>query len=108
MSQEETLTGDVAPAQPEPTLKLSTSTNTHLSGRWRTLAHGWWLVVAVASIATLVFSIPVFYGLLQTPCTGDECVLVYQVSPHGAQALQAVGISLTFYAGWLTACQIVA
>jgi hypothetical protein len=58
----------------------------------------WFLVFALA-LVSFVYSLPYHYTLLTTPCQGEDCVIV-QPSPSIVQELEALGLSVQWYAGF--------
>src|SRR5258708_30237300 len=74
----------------------------HLSGHWRLLARGGWLVLVIFTLATFLASLPVYLAQLQTPCTGSACQY-QQLTPGQVGALKGMGLSLGEYAALLVA-----
>src|SRR5215210_4626834 len=73
-----------------------------LRGRWLLLARVAWVVVAIAALAIVVFSIPSSLEHFRSACTAAAEVCsertVEQPTPEGVRALQEVGMSVRTYA----------
>lgn len=65
--------------------------------RWLPAARVGWLVLAVLAIGFYLASLPTAFVYLQTPCASTPC-LDLQLTPANVAALQAQGISTSFYA----------
>jgi hypothetical protein len=76
---------------------------TQLQNRWHGALRRWsrliWFVVFVMALATFVYSLPYHYVLLTSPCSGEACAIV-QPSPAIVQDLEALGLSVQWYAGF--------
>lgn len=75
----------------------TTHSNFRLRGRWLFLAQVGWVVVVVATLGLFAVGAPGFFAELQETCAGAECDR-WLLSPEQAQGLEAVGLSLGFYA----------
>jgi len=82
--------------QPKNT-KDSSSSETCIHGRWLLLLRIIWLVVAFWGGVLVIASLPFSFVQLQTICTGSACSNL-QLTPLQVQALQHLGLSVTFYA----------
>ena len=73
-----------------------------LRGRWLLLARTAWVVVAVTTLAIIVFSIPSSFEYYRGVCTAASEVCseraVDQATPAGVEALREVGLSVRSYA----------
>ena len=65
----------------------------HLSGSFRLLARGGWLVLVILTLATFGASLPTYVALLQTPCTGSACEW-QQLTPAHVETLTKMGLSV--------------
>jgi hypothetical protein len=74
------------------------ATDLRLRGRWLALARTAWVVAALPGLAVVVGSLPIDLRLLQTICVGASCIDSEQLTAHGAQALQKLGLSVSAYA----------
>ena len=84
-------------------------TDTRLRGRWLVLARVVWVGSAVLSLGLVIASIPSYFAFLHVLCTGAPatCRNNGQVTPDYLRALQALGLSLDFFATYLVALVIV-
>jgi hypothetical protein len=74
-------------------------------GRLLVLARIMWIAVALVILAILILGIPAEFHFLQAVCTGAGCDGP-QFSPQQARGLRDLGLSLTFYAGYLLAFEL--
>ena len=74
----------------------------YLSGHWRLLARGGWLVLVILTLATFFASLPTYVALLQTPCTGSACEW-QQLTPAHVETLTGMGLSPGDYATFIVA-----
>jgi hypothetical protein len=74
----------------------------HLSGSFRLLARGGWLVLVILTLAIFFASLPVYLTLLQTPCAGTACEY-QQLTPGQIETLRGMGVSLDAYVGYTVA-----
>ncbi len=91
----------------EPAAATSTSrsfgpSDVHLSGSFRLLARGGWLVLVIFTLATFGASLPTYVALLQTPCTGSACEW-QQLTPAHVETLTGMGLSPGDYAAFILA-----
>ncbi len=77
------------------TLNTQRESNTRLRGRWLTLARATWIALAVVTLALFGASIPLVFNELRTVGTG-----IWQLDLKEAHALEQLGLSLGFYAGY--------
>jgi signal transduction histidine kinase len=76
-----------------------------LRGRALTLLRIAWLLVALATLALLVASVPAAFAFSATPCPVDPCTSG-QLGLAEVRALHGLGLSLGFYAGYGVALQV--
>jgi hypothetical protein len=67
---------------------------------WQTGARAAWWGIALIVFGLTLASIPILYALLQTPCPSTDCP--YQLAAPQIQQLDQLGLSLSFFAGYLT------
>jgi two-component sensor histidine kinase len=77
--------------------ELPREEGTHLRGPWLVLVRAVWVALAAVLLVIFVFSLPVYTTQLFTVSNGILYV-PWQLTPESAQALQALGISLSLYA----------
>jgi hypothetical protein len=74
-----------------------------LKHRWQGPRLAWsrliWFLVFAVTLGTFAYSLPYHYTLLTTPCQGEACILV-QPTPSIVQQLEALGLSVQWYAGF--------
>jgi hypothetical protein len=80
----------------------STQPETRLTGRWLIVARGVWIVVVALALGLFLFSIPLQFAHSEIVCDGAACPRD-QISQAGLEQLRHAGLSLGFYAGYLTA-----
>jgi hypothetical protein len=80
----------------------SRAPDTRLCGRKLILARVVWVAVVSLIVALFLATLPAYYTLLQTVCTGASCGAV-QPTPDSAQAMQKLGLSLGAYATFILA-----
>ena len=80
-------------------------TNTRLSGRWLILARIAWFVVVLPALVLWIVYIPLGYVHYLTVCTQSFCQQQL-ATPEMVQALHSAGLSLQFYALYMTSFQI--
>jgi hypothetical protein len=80
--------------------------DSRLTGRRLILARGVWIVVVALAVGLYIFSIPLQFANYQILCSGAACPFG-QVNPTGLEQLRQVGLSLGFYAGYLTALRAI-
>jgi hypothetical protein len=71
--------------------------DTRLGGRRLILARVVWVAAVTLLVALFLATLPAYYTLLQTVCTGATCGNA-QPTPDSAQALQKLGLSVGTYA----------
>src|SRR5438874_7545363 len=78
-------------------------TNTRIAGRWLFVTRLSFVVISIFTLLLYVISTPVYFAYLHTLCTGcfDD-----RLSPDKLQALQALGISITTYAVYWVAINL--
>src|SRR5215831_13803887 len=96
-----------APIRTRIRTDLHQATSRHLDGRWLVLARVVWIVVAVCILVLTVVGTPAVFHFLQTTCIGTECNNNPQFSPQQIQELKSIGLSLTFYARYLLAFELI-
>jgi hypothetical protein len=80
-------------------------TNTRLSGRWLILARIAWFVVVLPALVLWIVYIPLGYAHYLTVCTQSFCQRQL-ATPEMVQALHSAGLSLQFYALYMSSFQI--
>lgn len=84
------------------------SAETRLSGRWLVLARAIWLAIVVFTFALFVIGLPAHYTRLQQPCVGAvACQLNGALTAASMRTLQAAGFSVSSYAAYTIALNIV-
>jgi signal transduction histidine kinase len=86
-------------------------TDTRLRGRWLLLARAAWLAVAAAALGLFVAGVPAQFAQLQVMCSaGSNCPPldgVGQLLPDGLRALHDLGLSVSFFAAYAVALDVV-
>ena len=72
--------------------------DTHLHGRWLNLARCIWAVLVVLALGLFVASIPTYYASLHMLNASSPPNVGGQLTPHDAQTLAAVALTVDFYA----------
>jgi len=72
---------------------------TRLPGRWLFLARVGWTAVVIATLGLFVVGAPGFFAELQKTCAGATCER-WLLSPEQTRGLEAIGLSLGFYAAY--------
>jgi hypothetical protein len=85
---------------------MNSETDTQLHGHKLILARTVWVVIAVLAVALLVADIPPNYAQYLTVCTQSICPN-QMATPDMVRALHSAGLSLQFYALYLTTFEIV-
>ena len=82
---------------------------TRLHGRWLVLARVLWVMLAVLTLGLFIASVPTSFAFLHMLCTGAPatCGISGQITPNILRALQAIGLSLDFFATFQTALYVV-
>jgi hypothetical protein len=83
--------------------ELRSRANTRIAGRWLFFARLLLVVVSIFYLVLYVIGTPVYYAYLHTICT--DC-LDDRLTPHKLQALQALNISITTYAVYWVAINL--
>jgi signal transduction histidine kinase len=85
--------------------------DTRLRGRWLVLARALWLAVAATAVGLFAAGIPAQFAQLQVRCSPDSnCPPldgVGQLLPAGLRALQDLGLSVSFFAAYAVALDVV-
>jgi signal transduction histidine kinase len=84
-------------AAPRSTRKRESTVEVPLRGHWMVLTRGLWLALAVFTLVIFFANLPVYVGLLQTPCAGMACQW-QQLTHSQAEMLQEMGLPLADYA----------
>jgi hypothetical protein len=92
-----------APTPPSMNQQLRSGEDTRIAGRWLLIARLSFVVVSIFDLVLSVIGTPVYFAYLHTLCAGcfDE-----RLSPDKLQALQALGISITTYAVYWVAINL--
>jgi hypothetical protein len=85
---------------------MNSEADTQLHGYKLILARTVWVVIAVLAVVPIVISIPQNYAHYLNVCTQASCPN-QQATPDMVRALHSVGLSLQFYALYLTTLEIV-
>ncbi len=85
-----------APIQTAIIAEPHSTADTRLQGRWLVLAWAAWAVLSSGTLLAFAFSLPVYFTLLQTVCTGTGCV-PGQPAPDSEAALHGLGLSLSSF-----------
>jgi signal transduction histidine kinase len=80
----------------------SEAPDTGLCGRRLILARVVWVAVVTLIVTLFLATLPAYYTLLQTVCTGATCA-IWQPTPDSALALQKLGLSVSAYAAFILA-----
>jgi hypothetical protein len=80
------------------------TSDTRLRGRWLDATRVLWVVIATLTVSLFVAGIPAAFEALRTPC--EDCGTP-QLTQEYARQLQALGLSMNFYAAYLLAFQLV-
>ena len=73
--------------------------------RWLPISRVVWFALVFLLLVFFIAGIPLYYNELQVPCDETDCLMM-ALSALEAQALQDLGISLQFFAGYQTALDI--
>ena len=90
------------PSQATRSSDRSGTPDTRLHGRRLILGRVVWVAVITLIVALFLATLPAYYTLLQTVCTGAMCGAV-QPTPDSAQAMQKLGLSIGAYATFILA-----
>ena len=96
------MTEGASEQQAEEPKGISATSPATLQGGWLLLARVAWVVVAITTLAIIVFSIPSSFEHYRTVCTAapEVCTerAVWQPTPEGVRELRDAGLSLDAYA----------
>ena len=86
--------------KPIPSPDRSVDAGTRLHGRWLILARVVWVMLAALTLGLLIASIPSAFAFLHIVCTGAiaTCRNNGQLIPVDLHTIQALGVSIDFYA----------
>src|SRR6266516_6336787 len=92
-----------ANVQSETGLRPASSSiaDTGLRGGWLVLARIVWVAVVVLALELFIASIPTTFAALHNLCTAPSCTTSGPLTPADVQELQAVGLSMDFYATYM-------
>src|SRR6266487_841412 len=92
-----------ANVQSETGLRPASSSiaDTGLRGGWLVLARIVWVAVVVLALGLFIASIPTTFAALHNLCTAPSCTTSGPLTPADVQELQAVGLSMDFYATYM-------
>jgi hypothetical protein len=82
-------------------------TETRLHGRWLILARVVWVAVVVLALGLFIASIPTTFASLHMLCTDASCSNGGQLTADSVRELQALGLSMDFYATYIVVFIIV-
>ena len=84
-------------------------TETRLRGRWLVLIRLIWVGITLLALGLTVTSIPTYFASLYVPCTDAPAICSNNgyITSDYVRALQALGLSLDFFATYLVALAIV-
>lgn len=80
--------------------------DTPIHGHWLFLARACWLLVTLLAVAYFVVNLPGGFVHLQTLCTSNICTNSY-LTPKSVVELKALGLSVGFFATYMTAVIII-
>src|SRR5437764_5935654 len=92
-----------APTPTSTNHKRHSETNTRIAGRWLVVTRLSFVVVSIFTLLLYVIGTPVYFAYLHTLCT--DC-LDDRLNPDKLQALHALGISITTYAVYMVALNL--
>jgi hypothetical protein len=82
---------------------------TQLRGRWLVVARVAWVLLAILIMLLIGVGIPLEYAYYKSICTGAACANdPERLTLEGVQALQALGLSVGFYAAYNVTVELVA
>jgi hypothetical protein len=79
----------------------SSMADTRLRGGWLVLARVVWGAVVVLALGLFIASIPITFAGLHMLCTAASCTTSGPLTPDDVRELQAVGLSMDFYATYM-------
>ena len=92
-----------APTPTSTNHKRHSETNTRIAGRWLFVTRLSFVVISIFTLLLYVIGTPVYFAYLHTLCT--DC-LDDRLNPDKLQALHALGISITTYAVYMVALNL--
>ncbi|MFQ5859134.1 MAG: hypothetical protein ACE5LU_26340, partial [Anaerolineae bacterium] len=92
-------------AQPFDSTQDRPDTHTQLRGRRLLIARAAWFAIVILFLATFFAGMPPRFDEVRIPCAGEECA-EFALAPQEANALEEVGLSLEFYAGFVVGGEI--
>jgi hypothetical protein len=98
-----------ADVQPEAGVRSASSStvDTRLRGGWLILARVVWVAVVVLALGLFIASIPTTFASLHMLCTDASCSNGGQLTADSVRELQALGLSMDFYATYIVVFIIV-
>jgi hypothetical protein len=98
-----------ADVQPEAGVRSASSStvDTRLRGGWLILARVVWVAVVVLALGLFIASIPTTFASLHMLCTDASCSNGGQLTADFVRELQALGLSMDFYATYIVVFIIV-
>jgi hypothetical protein len=92
-------------APEEAVRQLGASPLTPIPCRWLPPVRVLWVAMAILAVGLLFVSLPITYMEWHALCTGDDCYF-WQLTPKDITALQKLGLSADFYAGYSVALEV--
>ncbi len=96
----------VAPSAIALRTEQTNAAHTRLRGRWLLAARVTWLIVAAVTLGVFVAGIPAQYAEAQAMCPTASCE-TWQLAPADLRGLHALSLSLSFYAAYIVALNVV-
>src|SRR2546430_6635238 len=90
-----------APTMTAGNSDLHNTRDPRLYGRWLILARIGWVAVVVLALGLFIASIPTTFADLHILCTASSCSTSGQLTPDYVRELQALGLSMDFYATYI-------
>ena len=82
-------------------------TDTTLGGRWLLAARTVWVAIAVLAVGLYIAALPYDHQELQRVCAGgDDCRVDVQLTAPDSLALEDMGLSIGFYAGFFLSIEV--
>jgi hypothetical protein len=81
--------------------------STRLQGGTLMLARGVWIAGAVAVLVIFFASLPANFAYLHNVGTNETSFSIRQLTPDGLRKLQVYGLSVDFYATYITGCKVI-
>jgi hypothetical protein len=88
-------------------LGVAPESKTRLRGRWLVIARAAWLLVILLTITLFVAGLSLQFDYLHTTCTETPCLDQERLTPEFRQALQALDLSVDFYAIYFVALNVI-